>query len=56
MSPLLTLSLTLVLYFSTGDDSSAYESVKMSTIRNEHFGSIFPVKQTLSTGTSRFEQ
>ena len=34
--PLLTFSLTSVLYLSTGDDRSACEEVKMSTIRNGH--------------------
>lgn len=38
-----------------GGDRFACESVQMSTFRNGHFGSMFPIEQNLPTGTPGFE-
>lgn len=52
---LVTFSLTTALYLRMEGDRFACESVQMSTFRNGHFGSMFPVKQNLPTGTPGFE-
>lgn len=51
---LVTLSLTTALCLSREGDRFACESVQKSTFRNGHFGSMFPIKQNLPTGTPGF--